>query len=195
VGTALGALGVADGAGSDPVGTATGVASSSLPASGSPAGSPAPVGSGTGVAVGADVGVRGPLRDGIGTGEAVLVRDGIGTGDGAAVLVRDGTGDGAAVGAAGAGDPPWACPVAAIAAVPPPSRASPVTAAITQARLTRGRLLLDSMCVSRMRMRLWFVGGKYGRPAVKLCARGRNLRGRPAVYARAGEATREGYVG
>jgi hypothetical protein len=124
----------------------------------------------------------------MGTGDAVLVRDGMGTGEAVGVAVgvamgeAVGTATGVAVGVAvGVAGPPWACPVAAIAAVPPPSRASPVTAAITQARLTRGRLLLDSICVSRMRMRLWFVGGKYGRPSGKLCLRGRNLPGGPAV--------------
>lgn len=150
----------------------------------------APVGSGAGLAVALGTGLAVVL--GTGTGDAELVRDGTGAGVvlGPPDLVGDGVGVATRTCGAGAS---WACPVAAIAAVPPPRRASPVTPAITQARLTRGRLLLDCMFFSRMR--LWFVGGKYGRPARKLCRRARNLPGCPAVYARAGEQTREGDVG
>ena len=194
MGSAAVGAGLADGAATAPVGSGTGVASSSLPESLSPAGSGAPVGSATGIA-----GV-------LGTGAAVLLGDGTGAGVGPVVGVAVGvaepaeaTGTGVAdgdvttpTGAAGAS---WTCPVAAIAAVPPPMRASPVTPAITQARLTRGRLLLESMCFSRIRLVLWFVGGKYGRRCGKLCRRGRNLPGRSAVYARAGDQKREGYVG
>jgi RNA polymerase sigma-70 factor (sigma-E family) len=141
----------------------------------------APVGSGTGRAVALGTGLAVVL--GTGTGDAELVRDGTGAGValGPPDLVGDGVGSATPTFAAGAS---WACPVAAIATVPPPRRASPVTPAITQARLTRGRLLLDCMCFSRMRV--WFVGGKYGQPPRKLCRRGRNLPGGSAVYARTG---------
>jgi hypothetical protein len=201
VGSAAVGAGLADGAATVPVGSGTGVASSSLPESLSPAGSGAPVGSATGVAGVLGTGAAARVRDGTGAGVAALLRDGTG----AAVGVADpaeATGTGPAVVADGdvttptcAAGPLRACPVAAIAAVPPPMRASPVTPAITQARLTRGRLLLESMCFSRIRLVLWFVGGKYGRRCGKLCRRGRNLPGRSAVYARAGDQKREGYVG
>jgi hypothetical protein len=186
-----------------PVGSGTGVAHAVALGAGV-----APLvraGTGTGVAV----------RQGVGTGAGVAAVLRVGTGAGvavghaAAVGVTVGvadpdaaTGAGAALVADGDVTTPtcaagwsWACPVAAIAAVPPPMSASPVTPAITQARLTRGRLLLESMCFSRIRLVVCFVGGKYGRRRRKLCRRGRNLPGRSAVYARAGEQTREGYVG
>jgi hypothetical protein len=164
---------VGDGAGTPRAGSGTGVASSSLPASLSPAGSSAPVGSGTGTAVALGTGAADRVHDGTGTGAAVAlgtgaadrVHDGTGTGvatgppDAVGIAVGEanlpeGTGTGVAGTGVAGGDvatptcpagPSWACPVAAIAAVPPPMRASPVTPAITQARLTRGRLLLDSM--------------------------------------------------
>lgn len=191
-------VGLAVGAGTARVGSGTGVGSSSLPESLSPGGSAAPVGSGTGAAVAPGTGAAALVRDGTGAGVAAGSRLAVGVAVGVAGP-REATGAGVADGdvttptcAAG---PSWDCPVAAIAAVPPPMRASPVTPAITQARLTCGRLLLESMCVSRMRLVLCFVGGKYGRRRGKLCRRGRNLPGRSAVYARTGEQTREGYVG
>jgi hypothetical protein len=170
-----------------------------LPASLSPGGSAAPDGSATGVAVALGTGAATLVRDGTGTGVATGPPDAVGVAAGV-TDPAEGTGTGVADGDGGVAAPTgagllWACPVAAIAAVPPPMSASPVTAAITQARLTRGRLLLESMCFSRIRLVRWFVGGKYGRGRGKLRRHDRNLPGRSAVYARAGEPTREGYVG
>lgn len=190
-------VGLADGAGTARVGSGTGVASSSLPESLSPGGSAAPVGSGTGAAVALGTGVAALVRDGTGAGVAagsrLVVEVAVGL---AAPAEATGTGvaDGDVTPPTCAAGPLWDCPVAAIA-VPPPMRAIPVTPAITQARLTRDRLLLESMCFSRMWLVVWFVGGKYGRRHGKLCRRGRNLPGRSAVYARTGEQKREGYVG
>jgi hypothetical protein len=188
--------GLADGGRAVRVGSGTGSASSSLPASLSPGGSAAPGGSATGVAVALGTGDAALVRDGTGTGVATGPPDAVGVTvgvtdppEGTGTGVADGDGDVAAPTGAGLA---WARPVAAIAAVPPPMIASPVTAAITQARLTRGRLLLESMCFSRIRLVRWFVGGKYGRGRGRLRRQGRNLPGCSAVYARAGETDKRG---